>query len=238
MYSSGVQLGPYGTIIALRLEMAAKILIVEDDTSNRTGLIQLLNQAGYEAIGAATFEEGRQRLKAENPDLLITDVRLEGFNGLQLIITRLNPIPAIVITGFADRILETEAKHLGAAYLVKPFSPSALLSLIEERLRPQVTFEVERRWARKSVNGLPAQIDSSRARVVDVSYGGIRLELEDESTLRSTFDVTLPTEDVAVKVDLVWQSRTLHGSWLCGAALSQTDPATATRWHGFVDAIA
>ena len=219
-------------------QMAAKILIVEDDNSNRTGLIQLLNQAGYDAIGAATFEKGRQLLKAENPDLLITDLRLEAFNGLHLIITRLNPIPTIVITGFADRVLETEAKHLGAAYLVKPFSPSALLDLIEERLKPPVAAGKERRWVRKPVSSLPAQIDSSRARVIDVSYGGLRLELDDESTFPPSFDVMLLTKDVAVHVDLVWQHRTDHGSWVCGAALSQANTATATLWHGFVDAIA
>jgi len=220
--------------------MPAKILIVEDDNSNRAGLIQLLNQAGYDAIGAATFEEGRARLKAENPDLLITDLRLEGFNGLQLIITRLNPIPAIVITGFADRILETEAKHLGAAYLVKPSSAADLLKLIEERLKPQITFEVERRWARKRVAGLPARVDSSSARVLDVSYGGLRLELDadPDAPLPSSFDVTLPTKDVAVRVELVWQSRTNQGNWLCGAALSQIDPATVNVWQGLVDAIA
>jgi DNA-binding response OmpR family regulator len=218
--------------------MTAKILIVEDDNSNRTGLIQLLNRAGYDAIGAATFEKGRELLKAENPDLLITDLRLEAFNGLQLIITRLKPIPTIVITGFADRVLETEAKHLGAAYLVKPFLPSALLDLIEERLKAPVSAEEERRWMRKPVSGLPAQVDASKARVIEVSYGGLRLEMDDESTLPSSFDVLLLTEDVAVHVDLVWQRRTDQGSWVCGAALSHGDPATATVWHGFVDAIA
>jgi DNA-binding response OmpR family regulator len=221
--------------------MAAKILIVEDDTSNRTGIVQLLKQAGYEAIGAATFEQGRQLLTTENPDLLITDLRLEGFNGLQLIITRLNPIPAIVITGFADRILESEAKHLGADYLVKPFPPSALLDLVARKLKPQVTFDVERRWARKQVRqGLKAQVDSSQARVVDVNYGGLRLELErdPETSLPPSFSVSLPDNDVAVHVDLVWQSRTQAGAWLCGAALSQLDSPSALAWHGLVDALA
>jgi hypothetical protein len=50
--------------------------------------------------------------------------------------------------------------------------------------------------------------------------------------------VTLPTTDVPVHVDLVWQSRTDDGSWLCGAAVSQTDPSTAKVWHGLVDALA
>jgi hypothetical protein len=48
----------------------------------------------------------------------------------------------------------------------------------------------------------------------------------------------LPTKDVAVHVDLVWHSRTHQGNWLCGAALSQIDAATANLWQGLVDAIA
>jgi DNA-binding NtrC family response regulator len=218
--------------------MASKILIVEDDNANRSGLVQLLRGAGYDAIGAATFEEGRHLLIAENPDLLITDVRLEGFNGLQLIITQLNPIPAIVITGFLDRTLETEAKRLGADYLVKPFAPSALLTLIAEKLKPQVMFDVERRWTRKRVEGLFAQLETARARVVDVSYGGLRLELQDVAadTLPPAFDVKLPAKAVAVHVELVWQSRTHDGLWLCGAALSHIDTVTAQAWQGLVDA--
>ena len=221
--------------------MAAKILLVEDDPAIRSGLVQFLRQAGYDVIGAATFALGRHLLTAANPDLLITDIRLEEFNGLQLIVTRLNPIPAIVITGFPDRLLELEARRLGADYLVKPFAPSALLRLIENKLKPQAAFGMERRWVRKRVTeGLPARVDASRARVVDVSYGGLALELDDNppSTLPTSFDVTLPTKDVAVHVDLVWQNRTRQGNWLCGAALAQTDSAAASAWYGFVDAVA
>jgi len=221
--------------------MASRILIVEDDNANRAGLVQLLRGAGYEAISAATFEQGRQLLIAENPDLLITDLRLEGFNGLQLIITQLHPVPAIVITGFVDRTLETEAKRLGADYLVKPFSPLALLTLIAEKLKPKMMFDVERRWTRKRVTeGLFAHLASARARVVDVSYGGLRLELQDVATdtLPPAFDVTLPSKDVAVHVELVWKSKTDEGHWLCGAALSHIDSVTAQAWHGLVDAVA
>jgi DNA-binding response OmpR family regulator len=221
--------------------MASKILIVEDDTASRAGLVQLLRRAGYDATGAATFDLGRRLLISENPDLLITDLRLEGFNGLQLIITRRRPIPAIVITGFMDRTLEAEAKQLGVDYLIKPVSPSALLTLIEEKLKPRATFDVERRWTRKRVTqGLFAQLETARARVVDVSYGGLRLELPDDATdnLPPAFDVTLPTKDVAVHAELVWRRRTQEGHWLCGAVLSQIDNASAQAWHGLVDAVA
>jgi DNA-binding response OmpR family regulator len=221
--------------------MAAKILVVEDDTASRTGLVKILQNAGHEATGAATFDEGRRLLTETNPDLLIVDLRLGGFNGLQLIVTR--PMPAIVITGFADPVLETEAKHLGADFLMKPFKPSALLRLVDEKLGtdPDAAFDTPRRWARKPVPGeLVGQVDSSRARILDVSYGGLRFELDDNAVLSlpPSFEINLPSKDVAVHVDLVWQSRTNEGSWLCGAALSQTDTATASAWHGLVDALA
>jgi DNA-binding response OmpR family regulator len=226
------------------LEMAAKVLIVEDDHATRTGLIQLLKNAGYEVISAATFEQARRLLTDEQPDLLITDVRLEAFNGLQLLMTPRIPLPAIVITGFVDPVLETEAKQLGAEYLVKPFEPTALLKLVQTTLeaRPRVKFETARRWVRKQVvGGLQARVDSVRARILDVSYGGLRFEVEiDESPVEifpPSFTVTLPEEDVAVDVDLVWQSRTRDGVRLCGAALSPSDPVAARAWHGLVDAL-
>jgi DNA-binding response OmpR family regulator len=221
--------------------MAAKILLVEDDYASRTGLVKILKNAGYEVYDAATFDEGRRLLNEKSPDLLVVDLRLGGFNGLQLIVT--HPMPAIVITGFADPVLETEAKHLGADFLIKPFSPSALLRLIDEKLGTdaEASFDTPRRWARKPVAGeLVARVDSSRARILDVSYGGMRFELDDNAvlTLPPSFEVNLPSKDVAVHVDLVWQSRTTDGSWLCGAAVSQTDTATASAWHGLVDALA
>ena len=48
----------------------------------------------------------------------------------------------------------------------------------------------------------------------------------------------LPTKDVAVHVELVWQSKTDEGNWLCGAVLSHIDTFTAQAWHGLVDAVA
>jgi DNA-binding response OmpR family regulator len=222
--------------------MAAKVLIVEDDDASRSGLSQLLEHAGYEVTAAETYEQAQRLLTAVRPDLLITDIRLEAFNGLQLLLT-LDALPAIVITGFADPVLESQAKQLGAEYLVKPVSPSALLGLVEKKLKQQaeaVIFETPRRWMRKEVaGGLPAQVDASRARIFDVSYGGLRLELNEDppAVPPSSFHVRVPAKDIAVQVDLVWQSRTREGNWQCGAALSPTDHATTSAWQGLVDTL-
>src|SRR5918996_3416951 len=99
----------------------ATILIVDDHNVTRLGLAEMLSDAGYEVITAATFQDARRILRESPPDLLIADVRLGSFNGLQLVISGPNRIPAIVITGYADTVLEAEARRGGADYLVKPF---------------------------------------------------------------------------------------------------------------------
>jgi DNA-binding NtrC family response regulator len=111
-----------------------RVLIVDDDGSTRRGLVQLLVQAGYDATAVGTFEEARRIISVTPPDLLITDIRLEEYNGLQLILNSPRTIPTIVITGFADPVLEAEARRGGAAYMVKPVQPLQLLEVVAEKL--------------------------------------------------------------------------------------------------------
>jgi len=114
--------------------MAPKILIVEDDDATREALKQVLTHAGYETSAAGSFQDGVQALIATSPDLLITDVRLGEYNGLQLVATAQPPTTAIVLTGYADPVLQKDAKQLGADYLVKPISPPDLLRLVEKKV--------------------------------------------------------------------------------------------------------
>ena len=96
----------------------------------------MLSNAGYRVVTAESFERAVETLKTFTPDLLIVDVRLGDFNGLQLIATAPVPIRAIVVTGFADSVLERDARHLGAEYLVKPVSRDLLLETIARQLPP------------------------------------------------------------------------------------------------------
>jgi DNA-binding response OmpR family regulator len=113
----------------------AKILIVEDDDATRTGYRELLSLAGHEVLAAATYEAGRRAAADEHPDLVLTDLRLGGYNGLQLLFLSPEPCPTIIVTGFHDAVLEAEAHRAGAAYLVKPVSPSTLVALVEQMLK-------------------------------------------------------------------------------------------------------
>jgi twitching motility two-component system response regulator PilH len=117
----------------------AKILIVEDDDATRAGYSELLELAGHRVVAAGTYQQGRDQVLTENPDLVIADVRLGGFNGLQLLVLSPAPRPTIIVTGFPDAVLEAEARKAGAAYMVKPVEPSALLALVRQMLRKETS---------------------------------------------------------------------------------------------------
>jgi DNA-binding response OmpR family regulator len=221
--------------------MALQVLLVDVDDARRNDLIQTLEAEGYEVVAADSFQQARRLLKESAPDLLITDVRLNEFNGLQLVLARRAPVHTIVLAEVPDPVLENEARQLGAEYLPRPFSRATLHEIVAKALASHDSFASSRRWVRKPVSQrLFARVETAKARVLDVSYGGLRFELHDApgSALPSSFEVTLPTKDVAVHVDLVWQSHSDQGRWLCGVELSQVDPAAASAWHGLVDAIA
>jgi DNA-binding response OmpR family regulator len=116
--------------------MPARILIVDDDESYLAGVKEWLEAAGYETIVAKTYEDGKRALAESSPHLVIVDIRLGAFNGLQLISSTSVKTPAIVVTGFEDPVLRSDAAAFGASYLVKPVVPSELLAMIQQQLAP------------------------------------------------------------------------------------------------------
>jgi DNA-binding response OmpR family regulator len=219
----------------------SRILVVDDDRATRNGLAELLTGAGYQIRAVATFEEGLRSLRADTPDLLIADVRLGAFNGLQLLVSSPRSVPAIIITGFADPVLESDARQHGADYVLKPVTPALLLELIRRRLAQieQSKFEQLRRWDRKAVpGGLVASIDEQPARILDISYGGLRVELPRAGDPPASLNLRLLEADIAVRADVVWHTPVGESAWLCGATVSQTTLAVAREWRSLVDAVA
>jgi DNA-binding response OmpR family regulator len=117
--------------------MGPVILIVDDDPATLTGLVALIEGAGHSALGASDYAEGRRLLTQIPVDLLIVDVRLGAYNGLQLVVLAQSlpsPPAAIVTSGFEDRVLEEEARQLNAPFFLKPVDPPQLLTRISELL--------------------------------------------------------------------------------------------------------
>jgi DNA-binding NtrC family response regulator len=109
------------------------VMLVDDDESLLRLVTAWLKTAGYEVEAFDHFETAKTRLKDFTPDVLITDVRLGDFNGLQLVMfAKLEhpEITAVVLTGFEDPVLRRDASAAGATYLVKPVRTEQLLEAI------------------------------------------------------------------------------------------------------------
>jgi DNA-binding response OmpR family regulator len=217
-----------------------KILIVDDHEATRRGLQEFLVNAGYIVLSASTFDEGKRLLNEQAPDLLIADVRLGDFNGLQLVAG--DPaLPSIMVTGFPDPVLEAEALRLGARYLTKPVAPSKLLGLIEETfvsVARRQPYDPKRRWDRKQVNGeLSARVENAIARLLDISFGGLRFEIERQGPLPPSFSVTVVNPGVSIDVDLVWETQIGDRHRVCGAAVSSGNVAALHNWAALVDTV-
>jgi CheY-like chemotaxis protein len=144
----GPAVQPSSLPVTVYMENMAKehILVVDDEQNMRNTLAFILETASYQvttaAEGRAALEEILAAQESDRPvDLLITDIRLPGLTGLQLI-DELNylkiKIPVLVITAYGDRSLLLELMRTGCGdYLDKPFDYKELVrrvdSLMEKR---------------------------------------------------------------------------------------------------------
>ena len=217
----------------------SRILLVEDDDPTREGMTALLEHAGYTVRSASVFVDGRRLLAEDPPDLLIADVRLGRYNGLQLVATSSRGVPSIMVTGFPDPALRAEAMKLGAHYITKPIAPEEFLSLVESTIvsaRRRQSRGSTRRWERKSVLGqVSAEVEHAQARLVDVSYGGVKFEIRPpDQTVPESFLLRL--SNLALQADLVWKSMLNEDVWVCGAAV-WPEESSARQWFGLVDTV-
>jgi CheY-like chemotaxis protein len=110
----------------------ARVLIAEDDHEMRKLLAQIIRAEGHTVIEAA---DGHRLLallqsmvvspETSMPDLIVSDIRMPGYTGLDLLAAVREAdidIPVMLITAFGDAKTHTEAFELGAAILDKPFS--------------------------------------------------------------------------------------------------------------------
>ena len=216
-----------------------KVLIVDDDEPTRAGLAMLLMDAGYEAITASTVPVAIKLLSDEHPDLLIVDIRLGDYNGLHLVAMRRDPIPAIVLTGFADPSIEADARRLGAEFLLKPIAPASLTALVKRLLSVggRIGSSMPRRWARKPVTReVHVDIDNAAARMLDVSYGGVCVELQRsaDSGPPGMFKINVPPADLPVPVEVVWSRRRDATTWVCGGMVREDQ---FVNWRTLVDSL-
>ena len=114
----------------------ARILLVEDDSAIVTTLRRVLTDEGYEVAVETNGPAGLEWAKANACDAVITDLKLPGLDGLELVrqLRTLKPrLPVLMMTAHGTTETAIEATQTGAYdYILKPFEIPELLSLLEQ----------------------------------------------------------------------------------------------------------
>lgn len=125
--------------------MKRKILLVDDEEIIRLSLGRDLAEAGYAVTAAVDGEEALARLQAEPFELVITDLLMEGMDGLELLARLKESRPEVgvmILTGYGHLDSAIEALRLGADdYLLKPYRFAELNLRLEVCLAKQALKE-------------------------------------------------------------------------------------------------
>ncbi len=134
--------------------MKRRLLLVEDDEVFLRPLHRTLELKGYEVFPVHSAEEALDTLKAEDVDLVLTDRRLPGMDGVELVrhIKAEHPdLAVVVMTAYGTIESAVEAMRLGAEdYLVKPFEAAEFLLVIRRAIEFQELKAANRRTLRRN----------------------------------------------------------------------------------------
>ena len=117
--------------------MAARILIVEDDTLVRELTATLLSEAGYEVATAGDGWAGLAALEASRPDLVLLDLRMPEMDGwafAQRYRELAEPRAPLVLFSTANDLAEHAVALGAAAWIEKPFAIDALTGIVRSQL--------------------------------------------------------------------------------------------------------
>ncbi|HET8550350.1 MAG TPA: sigma-54 dependent transcriptional regulator, partial [Bryobacteraceae bacterium] len=179
---------------------AARVLIVDDEETQRAGLASMISAWGFAADTASDGQEALDKLGNDTFQVLVTDLmmpRMDGFELLKRLGTQGNVPPAIVLTAFGNIETAIATIHdLGAFwFLEKPIQPPALRILLEraasqsrlteetERLQRQLTYAgvlvdlVGGSAAMQNVFSMIRQVAPSKAAVLITGESGTGKEL-------------------------------------------------------------
>lgn len=179
--------------------MKFRILVIDDEKNIREGLQMALEDDGYEVLTAADGTAGLQKALSDVVDLIITDLRMPGIGGQELLrrVTSETPgVPVIVLTGHGTVETAVEAMRMGAYdFLTKPLDLDRLSLLVkralqnrelvlrhrelEEQLQSNKTFEhiIGKSAAMEHVFEMIRKVAPSRASVLITGESGVGKEL-------------------------------------------------------------
>jgi DNA-binding NtrC family response regulator len=178
---------------------SARILVVDDDSSLGRFILEILIDARHDPTLVENASEAVQRAEKESWDLVITDLRMPGMSGLELIAWLRNYDPRIAvlaITAYGSIETAVQAMRAGAAdYITKPFEADALLLAVDKCLHERklqmelarLRHEVDRRYGfdgviarsaiMQEVLGLARRVADSPSTVLITGASGVGKEV-------------------------------------------------------------
>ena len=115
-----------------------RILVVDDEAPNREALEVLFAREGFDVALAAHGREGLERLRAEGADVVITDLKMPGMDGLDVLraIKAIDPdVQVVVVTAFGTLEVAVEAMREGAYdVLAKPLKRADVVRTVQRAL--------------------------------------------------------------------------------------------------------
>ena len=118
-----------------------KVLVVDDEVGIRESIKRILGRQGFDVITASNGEDAFKIIRKQDIDLLITDIRMAGMDGVDLLKVCKSVSPTtevIMITGYASVDTAVETMKLGAYdYITKPFKKAELLKAVNKAIEKQ-----------------------------------------------------------------------------------------------------
>ncbi len=149
-----------GVIPAKDGSQRARVLIADDNTDMREYLTNLLRNSGYHVSEAVDGQQALEAIRADVPDLVISDVMMPELDGLQLVAAlrsepRTAAVPILLLSARAGQEASIEGLQAGADdYLVKPFAAAELLARVRANIELARLRNHQARWRTAMVDSL------------------------------------------------------------------------------------
>jgi DNA-binding NtrC family response regulator len=220
--------------------MNLKVLFVTTSPSARARYIRVLLDEGLDVVTATSFKTALEMTRRARPALLVTDVKLAEYNGLDLASRAREAgldTPVLVI-GDPRIDLAGEAAAGGAAYVVD-HGPDAVLAAARQLLGHAATRHERRAPRLRLTRQIQAQLAGTSVRLVDVSYTGMRFDASGMAEVRSgdTMRLNMPDAGVSTDVEAVWSLWDAARARLLFGASVVPDKDEYAAWRTFVDSL-